>query len=89
MKMDSFMKYEKIVEEKKELMESGVKLAQIKSILADRFYLSQSMINDVLYSKRKKDEIEKFRKKLLKNNNDERLLSDSLIVGQKLKGDVK
>jgi hypothetical protein len=82
MKMDSFIKYEKIVEVKKELMESGMKLAQIKSILADKFYLSESMINDVLYSKRKKDEIEKFRKKLLKNNN-EKLLSDLLI------GDVK
>lgn len=54
MKQETFDKYEKILKRKIELMKGGMKLIQIKSVLADEFCLSESMINEILYARRRK-----------------------------------
>lgn len=52
MKQETFEKYNKIINRKNELRKEKKKFTEIKKILSDEFFLSQSMINEILFAQR-------------------------------------
>lgn len=60
MKKETFDRYVKILKRKDELKSTGMKTAEIMIKLSDEFCLSESMINEILYAKRRKMKMERY-----------------------------
>jgi hypothetical protein len=60
MKKETYEMYCNILNRKKELQSSGKKMGKIRIILGEEFLLSDAMIQEVIYSHRTKEKMDKY-----------------------------